>query len=223
MRSAKVTYKITIFLIVALACAFFAAPSLLGLNKGAKVNLGLDLQGGLYMLLDVKIDEAINSKIKTIAASLSYSAKKEDLLLDTIKVENDYFEFAILDGDEAPKFDAILKTIDGIEIQKNELTYVVHLSLSETEATKKYAIEQAVETIRNRLDSFGLAEPTVAKQGVDQILVEIPGVKSEEDKQRAKDLIKKAAHLQLMELDEKRQDQVDKMSENEAKNYGDII
>ena len=223
MRSAKVTYKITIFLIVALACAFFAAPSLLGLNKGAKVNLGLDLQGGLYMFLDVKIDEAINSKIKTIAASLSYSAKKEDLLLDTIKVENDYFEFAILDGDEAPKFDAILKTIDGIEIQKNELTYVVHLSLSETEATKKYAIEQAVETIRNRLDSFGLAEPTVAKQGVDQILVEIPGVKSEEDKQRAKDLIKKAAHLQLMELDEKRQDQVDKMSENEAKNYGDII
>ena len=67
MRSAKVTYKITIFLIVALACAFFAAPSLLGLNKGAKVNLGLDLQGGLYMLLDVKIDEAINSKIKTLS------------------------------------------------------------------------------------------------------------------------------------------------------------
>lgn len=219
----KITYRLVIFLIVAVLSAGFAAPSLLGLDKGAKINLGLDLQGGLYMLLGVKTDEAITSKIKSIAASVSYSAKKDDLLLDTIKIEDDYFEFSILDSDEAPKFDAILRGIDGLEVQKNGLDYAVHLSAQESEATKTYAIEQAVETIRNRLDSFGLAEPTVAKQGVDEILVEIPGVKNEADKNRAKDLIAKAAHLQLMELDEKRQDQVMQMSQAEAKNYGDVI
>jgi len=223
MRNIKITYKLIIFLIVGILSAVFAMPSILGLDVGKRINLGLDLQGGLYMLLDVETDEAIASKIKSVASSISYTAKRDDLLLDNIKIEDDYFEFSILDDDEAPKFQSILKGIDGLEIQQNGLNYVVHLTEAEAQSTKDYAVEQAVETIRNRLDQFGLAEPTVAKQGKSEILVEIPGVKTEEERMRAKELIAKAAHLQLMELDEKRQDQVYNMSENEAKNYGDII
>lgn len=219
----RVTYRLVIFIIAAIFSVAFSIPSLFQLDKGHKINLGLDLQGGIHMLLDVEVDKAITSKIKSVAASLSYSAKKDELLLDEIKIEDDYFEFSILDPDESPKFDAILKDIKGLEISKNGLNYHVGLTESEIVDTKNYAVDQAVETIRNRLDQFGLAEPTIAKQGKESILVELPGIKTQEDEQRAKDLIAKAAHLQLMELDDVRQDRAQIISLIEAKNFGDVI
>jgi len=93
----------------------------------------------------------------------------------------------------------------------------------EKERTKQDAIGQAVDTIRNRLNEFGLAEPTVAKQGADKILVEVPGIESREDIERIKKLIERAAHLQLMAVDEERIARVDSMSEEEAKSYGNVI
>jgi len=99
------------------------------------------------------------------------------------------------------------------------------MSLSQklADETKQHAIDQAVDTIRTRLNMFGLAEPTVAKQGKDKILVEVPGIKTAEDEQRIRALIAKAAHLQMMAVDEDRANRVYSMSEAEAKSYGDII
>ncbi|MFW2579930.1 protein translocase subunit SecD, partial [Aliarcobacter butzleri] len=77
-----------------------------------------------------------------------------------------------------------------------------------------------VETIRNRLDQFGLAEPTVAKQGDDKILVELAGIKTKEDELRAKERNTKAAHLQLMEVDDTKMGQASTMSDAEAASYG---
>lgn len=219
----KVTYRLVIFLVAAIFSIVCSIPSILQTESGNKINLGLDLQGGLHMLLEVQSDEAISSKIKSIASSVKYSVKKDDLFVDKFKISDNFFEFSILDIDEAPKFDAILNAIDGLEVVKNNQNYRVSLTSDEEVATKEYAIAQAVETIRNRLDQFGLAEPTVARQGKEYILVELPGVKSQEDEQRAKDLIAKAAHLQLMALDEVRQDRAQIMSEEEAKSYGDVI
>ncbi len=68
-----------------------------------------------------------------------------------------------------------------------------------------------------------MAEPTVAKQGDNQILVEVPGIKTEEDKKRIKKLIARAAHLQMMAVDEDRVARVYNMTPAEAKKYGDII
>ena len=201
----KITYRLIAFLIAAVFSVIFSMPSIFQFEKGHKINLGLDLQGGIHMLLEVEVDEAITSKIKSLAASLSYSAKKDDLLLDDIK------------------FEAILKDMKGIVIDKNAQNYHINLDEKEIEATKTYAVEQAVETIRNRLDQFGLAEPTIAKQGKEYILVELPGIKTQEDEQRAKDLIAKAAHLQLMALDDVRQDRAQSISMVEAKSYGDVI
>ena len=222
--SSKISYRLLIFLAAVIFSAIFAAPSIFQTEKGSKINLGLDLQGGLHMLLEVQSDEAVVSKIKSIAASVNYAAKRDDLLMDGLKLEGDSFEFEILDADEASKFDAILHSAaSGLDIQKSGEKYRVTLTPEEVEATKKYAIEQAVETIRNRLDQFGLAEPTVAKQGESYILVELPGVKSAADEQRAKDLIAKAAHLQLMAVDDVRQDRAQTISAADARAYGDVI
>ena len=223
MRNARVTYRL-IILLLALVFGFgFSVPSFFQTQSGAKISLGLDLQGGLHMLLGVETDEAIHSKIKSIAGSINYYAKKEDVLIDKFKIKEESIDFTLLDSDEAPKVDKALAEIKGLEIKKDGLNYHITLSEQEKLDTIEYAISQAVETIRNRLDQFGLAEPTVARQGKDNILVELPGIKTEEDEQRARDLIAKAAHLQLMAVDDKRQDQANTMSEAEAESYGDVI
>jgi len=62
-------------------------------QSGAKISLGLDLQGGLHMLLGVETNEAIHSKIKSVAGSINYYAKKEDVLIDKFKIKEDSVDF----------------------------------------------------------------------------------------------------------------------------------
>ena len=129
----------------------------------------------------------------------------------------------LVDPDEENNLDEMLKKVTGLSIEKDKLNYKLSLNSLEKEATKEYAINQAVETIRNRLDQFGLTEPNVARQGIDNIIVELPGIKTGEEEQRARELIAKTAHLQLMSVDEVRNDRAQTMSEREASTYGDLI
>ena len=223
MNKGGINYRLVIFFIAIIFGVGFSLPTFLQTDKGAKISLGLDLQGGLHMLLGVKTDEAIKSKMKSIASSIKFFTDNNDIVIDELRVKDDLVSFTLLDSDEEKNLDAMIKKIPGVQIKKDKLSYVLSLSDKEKVATKKFAISQAVETIRNRLDQFGLSEPNVAKQGVDKILVELPGIKTIEQEKRARELIAKAAHLQLMAIDEKRADQANSMSEDEAGSYGDII
>lgn len=82
MRNSKINYRLLIFTAVFIFGVAFSLPSFLQSKYGWKINLGLDLQGGLYMLLGVDNEEAVKSKIKSIASSLSYSFNKENILSD---------------------------------------------------------------------------------------------------------------------------------------------
>ena len=216
-------FRLIIFIVSIIFGVFLSLPSFLQTQKGAKINLGLDLQGGLHMLLGVKTDEAIKSKIKSIASSIKYFTDDEDILIDNLKVQDNKITFELLDKDVKKTLDDELKKIKGINIKQDGLKYTITLTPQEIKSVKDYAVNQAVDTIRNRLDMFGTTEPTVAKQGKDKILVELPGIKTQEDEQNARDIISKAAHLQLMAVDEDRMDQVESMSEEEAEEYGDVI
>lgn len=223
MLSGKLNYRLVIFLIAIIFGVGMSMPTFLQSEKGAKISLGLDLQGGLHMVLGVKTEEAIKSKVKSIASSIKFYTQTNDIIIDDFKVDGEMLTFSLLDKDEEKKLDEMLKTITGLSIHKESLKYAISLTDKEKELVKEYALSQAVETIRNRLDQFGLAEPNVAKQGADKILVELPGIKTAEDEQRARELIAKAAHLQLMAVDEKRKDRINTMSPTEAAQYGDVI
>lgn len=223
MRSAKVTYRLVIFICVLIFGLAFSLPSFLQTEKGAKINLGLDLQGGLYMLLGIDSKEAVKSKIKSIASALSYEIEKQNIIIDNLELNNDNIEFTLFDQGDIEKIDLLLKDIAGLDVQFENMHYNIKLSEAEIKSTEDYALLQAVETIRNRLDEFGLAEPTVAKQGEDKILVELAGIKTTEDELRAKERITKAAHLQLMEVDDDRMPQAQSLSDAEAASYGSII
>ncbi len=216
-------YRLVIFIIALIFGVGFSMPTFLQTKAGSKITLGLDLQGGLHMLLGVQTDEAIKSKIKSIASSVKFYTDNNDIIIDALKTTDDGVSFTLLDDSEKKNIEKMIKDISGVKKQESNLSYTLTLTPEEKVATIEYAINQAVETIRNRLDQFGLAEPTVARQGKDKILVEIPGIKTQAEEQRARELIAKAAHLQLMSVDEKRNDQVYKMNAEEAMQYGDVI
>mgnify|MGYP002869948330 CR=1 FL=1 len=140
----KISYRLIIFIIAAIFGIIFSAPSLMQSESGSKINLGLDLQGGLHMLLEVESDEAIASKIKSIASSVNYSAKKDDLFVEKFRIEKNHFEFSILDPDEAPKFDAILNQITMTALTAAQQEYLTY--------TIKYAGNTYTATTANNLN-----------------------------------------------------------------------
>ena len=234
----KLNYRVVIF---ALAFAFgiiFSIPSLTQSEHGKKITLGLDLQGGLHMLLGVKTEEAIKSSLKSLASTAKFALDKADIVIDnvdfkvdttkqddeSVKVNSAKVTFEIVDEDDVQKALKILKdTIKDAHVSANKNIITISLDQKQIAAISNRAIMQAVETIRNRLNQFGLAEPTVTRQGKDKILVEVPGVKTKKEEDRIKKLIGKQAHLLLMAVDEDRAARVNSMSEQEAKSYGDII
>ena len=219
----KLNYRVIIFGLALLFGIAFSVPSLLNTSWGKKVTLGLDLQGGLHMLLGVKTDEAVKSHVKSIAASIKRYAQKNDILIDDLKFGDKSIDFTLLDSDDKKAIEEYLKGIKGVTVAFNGEKVHVELTPKAIEETKQHAIDQAIETIRNRLDQFGLSEPLVAKQGDGSILVELAGIKSAADEQRARELISRAARLELMAVDEDRADRVYTMTPEEAAQYGDVI
>ncbi len=199
-------------------------PSFFQTDTGKKISLGLDLQGGLHMLLGVNTNEAVTSKIKSIATTVKYFSNEEDILIEGLSIENENkVTFTLLDSNELLKIDKMLEEIKGLNISKNKLKYSITLTLDEQNKLKDQAVAQTVETIRNRLDQFGLAEPNVVRQGKSDIIVQLPGIKTIEDEKTARELISKPANLELMVVDEQRASQVYTMTKEQASKYADII
>lgn len=216
-------FRLGIFALAIVFGVFFSLPSLLQTTDGKKITLGLDLQGGLHMLLGVKTDEAVTSRIKSISASIKHYTQREDIYIDNLTFDNSKITFELLDKDDLVKIQKYIEKMDGVELHVSGENLSVNLTKKEIVKTKKLAIDQAIETIRNRLDQFGLAEPLVAKQGKDKILVELAGIKSAQDEQRARELISRAAKLELMAVDEDKNGRVSTMSKSDAEAYGDVI
>ena len=219
----KLNYRIVIFAVAIFFGIFFSVPSLFQTQDGKKIALGLDLQGGLHMLLGVKTEEAVKSRIKSIAASIKHFTDREDILVDNISFDDAGVSFSLLDSDDTKVVKEFLDEVEGSVLVVNGEDISLTLTEEEIIKTEKQSIDQAIETIRNRLDQFGLAEPVVARQGAEKILVQLAGIKTQEEEQRARELISRAAKLELMAVDEERYARVDSMSYSEAASFGDII
>ncbi|MGL2862157.1 protein translocase subunit SecD [Helicobacter pylori] len=217
--------RLIVFICALLLGVGFSVPSLLE-TKGPKITLGLDLRGGLNMLLGVQTDEALKNKYLSLASALEYNAKKQNILLKDIKSSLEGISFELLDEDEAKKLDALLLELQGhsqFEIKKEAEFYSVKLTPLEQEELRKNTILQVIGIIRNRLDQFGLAEPVVIQQGKEEISVQLPGIKTLEEERRAKDLISKSAHLQMMAVDEEHNKDAMNMTDLEAQKLGSVL
>ena len=218
-------FRLVIFIIALAFGIGFSVPSLFK-TQGPKVALGLDLQGGLNLLLSVNVDDVIKAKYAGPASQISFLAKQDKITIQAIKNTDNNVELTLLDANDKPKLDKILSDLantQGLSYKSSELNYILTFTQAEVISQRRSAISQAITTIRNRLDQFGLSEPNVTQQGADEILVELPGIKTIEQENRARDLISRTAHLQLMAVDEDRINNIANISDEEADRFGDVI
>jgi preprotein translocase subunit SecD len=150
-------YRVFIFLVDFIFGVGFSIPTIAHFvnekyDFGKRITLGLDLQGGLHMVLGVKTDVAIESKAKSIATSLKFSMDENDIIYDNLSIQGNAIKFELLDNDDVAKLKSLIsKDIQGVLIKQNGLNFSVSLSPEEIAKTKQNAISQAVETIRNDL------------------------------------------------------------------------
>lgn len=215
-------FRTIIFIAILVFGIVFSIPSIFG-TAGKKITLGLDLQGGLNVLLGVDTEEALRGKYSSIATQINYEAQSQSILIDSIKTNDNNISFDLIDTSLKDSMDKILSNINGLNVDYNDGKYIISFSENEIKLIKDSAVKQAVETIRNRLDIYGLAEPSITRQGSENISVQLPGIKSAEEEQNALDLIIRPAQLKMMAVDEDRNMRVNSMSEDEARSYGDVI
>jgi len=170
------------------------------------VVLGLDLQGGIHLVLEVEEDRAVEMMVER-----SVRAIQEWLAEKAISVESvdrtGPFRVTVRFPDEASKVDiqkALLEFPSFFEVEESSASnsLVYELREGEIKRVKDSTISQALETIRNRVDQFGVAEPMIQRQGLKQIVVQLPGIK---EPKRAKALIQETAMLEFKLLDESNQ------------------
>lgn len=202
--------------------AVFSIPSIFD-TRGYKITLGLDLQGGIYFLLGVDANEAIKSRYSLIATQINYETHDKNILIDSLKTLDDGVRFELLDSAQQSELESLLNNIKGIIISETSGVYEISFTKEEMILIKNSAIDQAVDTIRNRLDIYGLTEPSITKQGEENILVQLPGIKSQEEEQNALDLIIRPAQLKMMAVDEDRNPRLSVLSSDEVASYGDVI
>jgi preprotein translocase subunit SecD len=159
-------------------------------NRG--IALGLDLQGGLHLVFEVDTERAAEISAERVVQYLRDDAGEQGIEAE-ITSEGTLVRVAPF-SDELDKI--IKKDFRRLEPRGGGL---YGLSAGEIRDIKENSVDQAIETIRNRIDQFGVAEPTIHKQGTNEIVVQLPGVKEPE---RAIDLIGRTAQLEFKLVDD---------------------
>jgi preprotein translocase subunit SecD len=177
-------------------------------NKG--ITLGLDLQGGIHLVMEVDEDRAVEIAVDRSVVSLQDGLVDKKIPVESVARTGP--TQVTIQFQNAELKEQVQKLIDDYptfsETQSAGSTNRLVWELREIEVKriKDSAINQALETIRNRIDQFGVAEPMVQRQGLKQIVVQLPGVK---EPKRARDLIKETALLEFKMLDEDNQQKLD--------------
>lgn len=202
----NVKVRLAISSAIVLAALFFLTPAINDdlppwWNK-YKVNLGLDLQGGMHLVLGVAQDEAVKGVLERMGDEIEDSLSNKHIRLKRIKLEGTQtLKLSLMtEGDASELMQTLSENFPQLEVVSNsggEMT--VSLTQSEIDFIKEFAVDQGIETIRNRIDALGVSEPTIQKQGENRILIQLPGIK---DPDRAIELIGKTAQLQFKIVDD---------------------
>ncbi len=162
-------------------------------NRG--IALGLDLQGGVHLVFEVEGDRAVAITLERIADRLKDILKKRKLDVE-IKVKDNRI---VVNSTQPEVRQAILDAYPNLDMVPSDSNLIFKLNDKDVKRIKDNATEQALETIRNRVDQFGVAEPVIHRQGTNEIVVQLPGYK---DPKRAVELIGKTAQLEFRLVDD---------------------
>ncbi|MEO5366210.1 MAG: protein translocase subunit SecD [Magnetococcus sp. WYHC-3] len=201
-------WKTLLIVVVTILTLLYSLPTLwpgpmTAWMPGEPIQRGLDLQGGLYLLLHVEVDKAVETQADNLVDELRGVLRDKRLRYRGIERSGlDQVVLHLADPGSAAEVEKVLREeINGVDFAADGPAGDLTLTLSEAEARelRRYAVEQAIQTIRSRIDEFGVAEPTIQKQGTERILVQLPGL---QDPERAKKLIGRTARLEFKLVDE---------------------
>jgi len=170
-----------------------------------KIHLGLDLQGGTHLVLEVDTDKAVESTLERTTNNLKETLMENKIRFRNLERKKGNIVVEMQEGAPGSALENIIKEhFPDLEIANSETTAgketaTLRFKIKRVAEIKKLAVEQSLETIRNRIDQFGVSEPEIIPEGIDRIIVQLPGVK---DTARAKNLIGKTAMLEFKLVDE---------------------
>ncbi|MCF6179928.1 MAG: protein translocase subunit SecD [Geopsychrobacter sp.] len=170
-------------------------------NSVDPIHRGLDLQGGMHLVLGVDVDKAVESRVDSLIDQVDSLLREKDIVFKRIeRRQGDRLVIVVYDEAAGAQVDSLMSesfpNLEGETLPVSGGYIEKHYRLSDKEAANiaDYAVRQALETMRNRVDEFGVSEPTLQRQSGNRILIQLPGIK---DPERAIALIGKTARLEF--------------------------
>ena len=204
-----VRWRLSIAFLVFIVCIIYVLPNVPGIRPGlermlpdSRINLGLDLKGGIHLTLGVDVAKAVSNSLAIAGQDLRRVAQEDRLvILRPRVVGGTNLEFVLPRADNEKKLQALLaRHFPQLEVgeptrsESGQLRYVARFSAAETRRIEDMALDQALRTIRNRIDQFGVAEPDIRKQSDNRIQAQLPGLS---DPRRAVQILGQTAHLEF--------------------------
>ena len=205
--------RFIMFAVAALAAIVYLLPNFVdplpswwsSFLPSEKIHLGLDLQGGTHLILEVQVDKAVEHNIERVRNDLLNLLRERGLSAVSIeRVQGTQLQIRS-PADSVERVRGVLKgDFSNLAVVNTQTTagtteFFVTLSKEELRAVRDFAVDQSLETIRNRIDQFGVSEPIIQRQGQQDILIQLPGI---QDPDRAKDIIGKTALLEFKLVDD---------------------
>jgi len=163
------------------------------------LNLGLDLQGGIHLVMGVEVDRAVREKAVRRAEELAAEMDRKGIKGADVRGDPDTGIVSVTAPDVGKAKDVLAEYTDMYVRRTTGNTIELAMKDDAVKQLKESAVDQAVKAIRNRVDKWGVSEPTIAKRGDASILVQLPGYSNPE---KAKELIGKTAQLEFKIVDD---------------------
>ena len=173
-------------------------PAWLAALGGKPMNLGLDLRGGIHVLIDVDMEAALQTAVKRHAGNIRSTLRDERIRYVTAKESGNGVDVRFKDAELRDRAEEVLggeyRNL-GVSVREEGGDFYVRLFMTSEEEreARRLALEQNITTLRNRVNALGVAEPLIQQQGERRIVVELPGV---QDPGKVKDLLGATATLE---------------------------
>ncbi len=202
-------WKIFTILSICLLGLIFAAPNFLSSRQASslpswipskQISLGLDLQGGSHLLLEVQVQAVIKERLEALVDSMRSELRKSGIKYGKLGVTATGATVTIKNPALAEQARVLLRNLDSETTATVTDQGRIDLTLTEQAVRdrRSAAIDQSIEIVRRRIDETGVREPTIQRQGDDRILVQLPGI---DDPERVKRLLGKTAKLAFHMVD----------------------
>jgi len=165
-----------------------------------RIRLGLDLQGGTHLVMTVEVDKAVENTLDHTSEAMKRELEEAKIGIDGIERKHLRLQVRLASNDSRTAFNDFVKehfpnlTVESSTTEGGTPQFELALTKREEQHIRESALDQSLETIRNRVDQFGVTEPIIQRQGTQDILIQLPGI---QDPQRAKDLIGRTAVLEF--------------------------